>query len=82
MSLDPTLKQDDLLEKQVTALVKSEMPKRLVCMIFCYNSHGYRSLLSNSDVMAARKIPKQPKQPKVVTTKNCFEYDPSATAVR
>ena len=76
VELDPTLKQDDLLERQVTALVKSEMPKRMVCMIFCYNSRGYRSLLSNSDVMAARKIPKQPKQRKVATTKTVSHLTP------
>jgi ubiquinone biosynthesis protein len=64
VELDPTLKQDDLLEQQVTALVKKEMPKRLICMVFCYNSRGYQSLLSNSDVMAARHIPKKPKESK------------------
>jgi ubiquinone biosynthesis protein len=73
VELDPTLKQDDLLEAQVTALVKKEMPKRLFCVVFCWNSHGYTSLLSNSDVMAARKV-KKPKEskaspsPKIVST--------------
>jgi ubiquinone biosynthesis protein len=67
--LDPTLKQDDLLEKQVTALVKKELPKRLFCVMFCWNSHGYTSLLSNSDVMAARSISKKPKEAKVASTK-------------
>ncbi len=64
VELDPTLKQDDLLEQQVTSLVKKEMPKRLVCIVFCWNSHGYTSLLSNGDVMAARHIPKKPKESK------------------
>jgi ubiquinone biosynthesis protein len=67
--LDPTLKQDDLLQKQVTALVKKELPKRLLCVLFCWNSHGYTSLLSNSDVMAARRISKKPKEAKVASTK-------------
>jgi len=70
VELDPTLKQDELLEKQVTALVKHEMPKRLMCTVFfpCWNSRGYQSLLSNSDVMAARNI-KKPKEAKAQTTK-------------
>ncbi len=65
VELDPTLKQDDLLEKQVTGLVKKEMPKRLFCVVFCWNSRGYTSLLSNGDVMAVRgyKKPKEPKTP-------------------
>src|SRR5258705_7498068 len=67
--LDPTLKQDDLLQKQVTAQVKKELPKRLLCVLFCWNSHGYTSLLSNSDVMAARRISKKPKEAKVASTK-------------
>src|SRR6266496_1018934 len=67
--LDPTLKQDDLLEKQVTALVKKEMPKRLLCVVFCWNSHGYQSLLSNGDLMDARRISKKPKEAKVASTK-------------
>jgi len=63
--LDPSLKQDELLEKQVTALVKKEMPKRLLCTAWfpCWNSHGYQSLLSNADVMDARHI-KKPKETK------------------
>ncbi|MCM3873045.1 MAG: AarF/UbiB family protein [Pyrinomonadaceae bacterium] len=65
IELDPNLKQDDLVNKQVTGLVKSELfPKRLFCFVFCYNSHGYRSLLSNADIMAARKIPSKPKESK------------------
>lgn len=71
VELDPTLKQDELLEKQVTALVKKEMPKRLLCVAFCWNSHGYTSLLSNADVMAVKnyKKPKEAKtNPKVAET--------------
>lgn len=65
VELDPTLNQDDLLEKQVTGLVKKEMPKRMLCTIWfpCWNSRGYQSLLSNGDVMAARRKPKKPKPP-------------------
>jgi ubiquinone biosynthesis protein len=64
VELDPTLKQDDLLNQQVTALVKKEIPKRLLCTAWfpCWNSRDYRSLLSNGDVMAARRKPKKPKQ--------------------
>jgi len=64
VELDPTLKQDDLLEQQVTALVKKEIPKRLLCTAWfpCWNSRDYTSLLSNGDVMAARRKPKKPKQ--------------------
>lgn len=69
VELDPSLKQDELLETQVTALVKKEMPKRLLCVVFCWNSHGYTSLLSNADVMAARKKPNKAKESKVATTK-------------
>ena len=69
VELDPSLKQDELLEKQVTALVKKEMPKRLLCVVFCWNSHGYTSLLSNGDVMAARKKPNKAKESKAAATK-------------
>jgi ubiquinone biosynthesis protein len=64
VELDPTLKQDDLLEQQVTALVKKEIPKRLLCTVWfpCWDSRGYTSLLSNGDVMDARRKPKKPKQ--------------------
>jgi ubiquinone biosynthesis protein len=64
VELDPTLKQDELLEKQVTALVMNELPKRLLCTIFCWNSRNYQSLLSNADVMDARRKPKKPKEAK------------------
>ncbi len=63
VELDPTLKQDVLLEKQVTGLIKKEMPKRLLCVVFCWNSHGYTSLLSNSDVMSVVRY-KKPKEEK------------------
>ena len=71
VELDPTLKQDDLLEQQVTALVKKELPKRLLCTIWfpCWNSHGYQGLLSNADVMDARRISKKPKQSKAPPAK-------------
>ena len=71
VELDPNLKQDELLEKQATALVKKELPKRLACTIWfpCWDSHGYTSLLSNSDVMAVRKKPKKPRESKVAATK-------------
>jgi ubiquinone biosynthesis protein len=52
VQLDPNLKQDELVQKQATGLVKKEMPKRLVCVAFCWNSRGYTSMLSNSDVKA------------------------------
>jgi len=75
VELDPTLKQDELLEKQVTALVKSEMPKRLLCTVWvpCWNSRSYQSLLSNSDVMAARHI-KKSKEPKTQTAKSSATF--------
>jgi len=63
VELDPSLKQDELVEKQVTALVKKEMPKRLVCVVFCWNSRGYTSMLSNGDVMAVSRY-KKPKESK------------------
>jgi ubiquinone biosynthesis protein len=55
IELDPKLKQDDLIEKHVTSMVKKELPKRIPCMIFCRNSRNYRSMLSNNDVKALRK---------------------------
>ena len=71
--LDPTLKQDDYLEERITGLVKSEMPKRLLnTLFFGWNSRNYRSLLSNADLMDARKKPKTAPKPKpapVTTTK-------------
>ena len=48
-TLDPTLDQDDLIQKKVTSLVKKEMPKRILLWpAFTYK--GYRSMLSNNDV--------------------------------
>ena len=55
IELDPKLKQDDLIQKHVTSLVKKEIPKRIPCMIFCRDSRNYRSMLSNNDVKALRK---------------------------
>jgi len=65
VELDPTLKQDDYLIEQVTRLVKREMPKRLLFAIFfpAWNSHSYRSMLSNEDVKDS--IFKRPKSPKL-----------------
>jgi ubiquinone biosynthesis protein len=70
VELDPSLKQDELLEKQVTSLVKREMPKRLLCTVWfpCWNSRSYQSLLSNADVMAGRHM-KKPKESKAQTAK-------------
>ena len=58
--LDPSLDQDRYLAQRVRSLVKREIPKRLLFTIWfpAWNSHSYRSLLSNADVLAARKIPK------------------------
>ena len=58
--LDPALDQDRYLSQHVRSLVKREIPKRLLFTIWfpAWNSHSYRSLLSNGDVLAARKIPK------------------------
>ena len=58
--LDPALDQDKYLSQRVRSLVKREIPKRLLFTIWfpAWNSHSYRSLLSNGDVLAARKIPK------------------------
>jgi len=58
--LDPSLDQDKYLSQRVRSLVKKELPKRLLYTIWfpAWNSHSYRSLLSNGDVLAARKIPK------------------------
>ena len=56
--LDPTLDQDAYLSQRVKSLVKREIPKRILFTIWfpAWNSHSYRSLLSNADVLAARKI--------------------------
>jgi ubiquinone biosynthesis protein len=58
--LDPALDQDAYLLQRIASLVKKEIPKRLLFTIWfpAWNSHSYRSLLSNGDVLAARKIPK------------------------
>jgi len=71
VELDPTLKQDEYLEDRITGLVKSELPKRFLNTVWFpgWNSHGYRSLLSNADVMALRKKPAQPVQSKVPVPK-------------
>jgi len=59
VELDPTLKQDDLLEQHVKSMVKRELPKRIACTIFCPNSRNYGSMLSNNDVKALRKHAKK-----------------------
>jgi len=58
--LDPALDQDEYLSERVRSLVKREIPKRLLYTIWfpAWNSRSYRSLLSNADVLAARKTPK------------------------
>jgi ubiquinone biosynthesis protein len=68
VQLDANLNQDDLVQKQVTGLVKKEMPKRLACVVFCWNSRGYNSLLSNSDVMALSRN-KKPEAGRTVSAK-------------
>jgi ubiquinone biosynthesis protein len=62
--LDPNLKQDDYLEQRTASLVKKEMPKRLLFTILfpAWNSHSYRSMLSNEDIKDA--LLKKPKPPK------------------
>ena len=71
VELDPTLKQDELVTKQVTGLVKKEMPKRLVCVVFCWNSRGYTSMLSNGDVWAVSRY-KKPKEVKGSSARRLF----------
>jgi len=58
--LDPAFDQDRYLSQHVRSLVKKEIPKRLLYTIWfpAWNSRDYRSLLSNGDVLAARKSPK------------------------
>jgi ubiquinone biosynthesis protein len=69
VELDPTLKQDDYLTEQVTAMVKKELPKRLL-LLPAWNYRGYRSLLSNGDIVSmARNKPKKPKADKTAATK-------------
>jgi ubiquinone biosynthesis protein len=77
VELDPTLKQDDLVTNQATALVKSEIfPKRLVCMVFCYNSRNYTSMLSNADVRAVSRY-KKPKETTVPAAAPVSSSQPS-----
>jgi ubiquinone biosynthesis protein len=58
--LDPAFDQDKYLFDRAKSLAKREIPKRLLFTIWfpAWNSRSYRSLLSNGDVLAARKIPK------------------------
>ena len=53
-------------------LVKKEMPKRLVCVVFCWNSRGYTSMLSNGDVWAVSRY-KKPKEVKGSSGEDCLE---------
>ena len=61
--LDPTLSQDVYSQQRITALVKKEVPKRLLCTVWfpAWNSRGYRSLLSNGDVVSVMRH-KKPKE--------------------
>ncbi len=58
--LDPELDQNEYLMQHVKRLVKREIPKRILCTLWfpAWDSHSYRSLLSNQDVWDTRKIPK------------------------
>ena len=73
--LDPTLDQEKYLRQRVKSLVIRELPKRLLFTIWfpAWKSRKYRSLLSNPDVLAARKISTKPKTPKKVSTVNGHE---------
>jgi len=59
--LDPELDQDAYLMQQVTSLVKKEIPKRILFTVWfpAWNSHSYRSLLSNQDILDVRRLSKQ-----------------------
>ena len=50
--LDPKLKPDRYLVSRLSNQVLKEMPKRLLCTLWfpAWNSHQYRSMLSNEDV--------------------------------
>jgi hypothetical protein len=60
--LDPKLNQDDYLMQRTANLVKKEMPKRLLFTVLfpAWNSHSYRSMLSNEDIKDFLKKPKPP----------------------
>ncbi len=77
VELDPTLSQDDYLTKQVTAIVKKEMPKRML-LLPAWNYRGYRSLLSNGDVMSLVRSskPKKPKEAKAPSPKTVSMLKP------
>ncbi|HWO02997.1 MAG TPA: AarF/UbiB family protein [Blastocatellia bacterium] len=76
VELDPTLKQDELLEQQVTSLVKKELPKRIL-LLPAWNYRGYRSLLSNGDVMSTmRHKPKPAKESKATPAKTASLLQP------
>jgi ubiquinone biosynthesis protein len=62
--LDPSFKQNDYLMQRTVGLVKKELPKRLLFTILfpAWNSHSYRSMLSNEDVKDV--VLKKPTPPK------------------
>lgn len=64
--LDPTLDQDKYMMQRVIGLAKREIPKRLLFTVVfpLWDSHSYRSLLSNKDVWDARKMSRTPKTAK------------------
>jgi ubiquinone biosynthesis protein len=73
--LDPTFDQDKYLMQRIVSLVKKEIPKRLLFTVFfpAWNSHSYRTLLSNGDLMDLRKFSKNTKKPEEVTATNLQE---------
>lgn len=50
--LDPALKQDDYVMQRASGFVRRELHKRLLYALWipAWNSHSYRSMLSNEDV--------------------------------
>ena len=72
--LDPNLKQDDYLMQRTAGLVKKELPKRLLFTILfpAWNSHSYRSMLSNEDIKDV--VLKMPKPPKPSPSSNSSQY--------
>jgi hypothetical protein len=67
--LDPHFDQGRYLTKRATGMVKSEIPKRIMNTVFFWgwDSHGYRSLLSNKDLMDLRKMSQKPKVQRIAT---------------
>jgi ubiquinone biosynthesis protein len=76
--LDPNLKQDDYLMQRTAGLVKKELPKRLLFTILfpAWNSHSYRSMLSNEDIKdTVLKRPGPPKASLQPTTATALPAD-------